>query len=347
MPKLDYRKFMGEIRKNNLAGGYFLFGSELYLLEHALRKFLDKVVPGQSAFNLQRFEGEKSVLDLSALEDAVENLPMMAARKVVLVHDLNPEQLAADETKRLQKMLEQLPETTVLVFYVTGFELNLKTSRKTQNFLKALEKSGTVVEFAPLSRPELCKFLADTAAKRLCFLSPAAVERMIDRTGTDLTQLLSSLEQLVNYTGQGEITAEAVDLLTVQTMDATAFDLANALLRGRLSAALEAVAELKAQRIEPIMAAGALNSAFADIYRAKCALAAGKNAAAVTEDFGYSPRVRFRVDNAFRSAGKMELSRLRTAVRCLHELDLQLKSSRADGYELLERALVKIDSGKE
>ena len=43
----------------------------------------------------------------------------------------------------------------------------------------------------------------------------------------------------------------------------------------------------------------------------------------------------------------MELSRLRTAVRCLHELDLQLKSSRADGYELLERALVKIDSGKE
>lgn len=347
MAKLDARKLMGEIRKNNIGGAYFLYGSELYLLNRCLERLLQKAVPSPNEFNPERFEGEKGALDLSALEDAVDNLPFMASSKTVVVHDLNPEQLAAEDTKRLQKLVENLPENVILVFYVTGFEVNLKTSRKTQNFIKFMEKAGTVGEFSPLSKPDLAKFLMDQAAKRQCFLSAAAADRMIDRSGSDLTNLLSELDQLIAFTGEGEITVASVDTLVPQTMDATAFDLANTLLRGNLSGALGIVGELKAQRAEPIMVAGALNSAFVDLYRAKCALAAGANAAQVTADFGYNPRVRFRVDNAFRSAGRMELSRLRQGIRCLHALDLTLKSSRADAFECLEQTLVKIHSGIE
>ena len=347
MPRIDFRKLGGEIKKNELSGGYFLYGSEQYLLSRYLGRLLKRVVPGASAFNLQRFEAERGQIDWSEVEDAVQNLPMMAPRKAVVLHDLNPEQLTSEETKRLQKLVEELPDSTNLVLYVSGFELPVKTSRKVQNFLKFMEKKGTVVEFTPLSKNDIGKYLTDEAAKSGCFLSLAVADRMIEACGPDLTALLANLEKLIAFTGKGEITAAAVDNLVEKTMDATAFDLANFLLRGNLDAALEAVAELKAQRIEPIVVAGALNSAFLDLYRAKCARAEGKNPAEVTADFGYSPRVRFRVDNAFKSAGRTETESLRRAIRLLHRLDRQLKSSRADSYELLEATLVRIQAGKE
>ncbi len=345
MAKIDFKKLGGEIKKNELSGAYFLYGSEQYLLSRYLERLLKRVVPGMAAFNLQRFEAEKRELDWSAVEDAAQNLPMMAPRKAVVLHDLNPDQLPAEELKRLQKLVEELPESTVLVIYVTGFELLVKASRKVQNFLKFMEKNGTVVEFPPLSKGDLAKYLSGEAAKADCFLPSAAAGRLVESVGNDLTTLLKDLEKLVAFTGAGEITAETVDALVEKTMDATAFDLANAALRGDLDTALHAVAALKAQRAEPIAVAGALNSAFLDLYRAKCALAAGKNAAEAAADFGYNPRVRFRVDNAFRSAARTEIGALRRGIGLLHELDLRLKSSKADSYELLEAALVRLRTG--
>jgi len=347
MPRIDYRKLGAEIKRNELSGAYFLYGSEQYLLTRYLDRMLSKVVPAMAAFNLQRFEGEKGQIDWNEVEDASQNLPMMAPRKAVVLHDLNPEQLPADETKRFQKLLEDLPESTVLIVYVTGFELSVKGNRKTQNFLKHFEAKGTVVEFLPLSQADVAKYLATEAAKANCFLSASVADRMVAACGNDLTTLLANLEKLVAFTGSGEITSSAVDTLVEKTVDATAFDLANALLRGDLDAALKDVAELKIQRVEPIVIAGALNSAFVDLYRAKCAIAAGKNAAAVASDFGYNPRVRFRVDNAMRTAGRTDLETLRRSIRVLHDLDLRLKSSRVDSFELLEEALVRIRTGVE
>ena len=347
MPRMDARGFAGEIRKNRLSGAYFLYGSELYLLDRYLERFLQRAVPGMAAFNLQRFEAGKGTLDWGALEDAVQNLPMMAERKVVLLHDPDPEKLAADELKRLQKLVEELPETTLLVVYITGFALSVKGNRKTQNFITFFEKHGTAVEFAPLSKNDLAKYLSDTAAKSGCFLPQTLADRMIEYCGVELTALLQNLEKVVAFTGKGEVQPEAVENLVEKTMDATAFDLANALMRGNLPGALDAVAELKAQRVEPIMVAGALNSAFLDLYRAKCALAAGKRIPEMTEDFSYNPKVRFRVENAFRSAGKMDTEALRRGIRLLHRLDLELKSSRADPFELLEETLVRIHAGDE
>ncbi len=347
MPKIDFRKLNEEIKKNNLTGAYFLFGSEQYLLMKYLEKLLKRAVPDMSAFNLQRFEAEKGQIDWGAVEDAVQNLPMMALRKVVVLHNLNPDQLSTEEMKRLQKLVEELPDSTIFVLYITGFELPVKSSRKVQNFLKFMEKNGTVVDFLPLSKNDLSRYLVSEAAKSGCVLSTEVAGRMVEDCGADLTTLLSNLEKVISYTGQGEITIKTVEELTEKTMDATAFDLANAVLRGNLDTALRAVAELKAQRVEPIMIAGAVNSAFVDLYRAKCALAAGKTAADMTADFGYNPRIRFRVDNAFRSAGRMELETLRRGMRLLKKLDSQLKSSRSEPYELLETTLVQIQAGKE
>lgn len=347
MAKLDARKLTGEIRKNNIGGAYFLYGSELYLLNRCLERLLQNAVPSPNEFNPDGLKEKKehSTFPHSRTRWTISRLWQAPRRWWYTTSTL--EQLAAEDTKRLQKLVENLPENVILVFYVTGFEVNLKTSRKTQNFIKFMEKAGTVGEFSPLSKSDLAKFLMDQAAKRQCFLSAAAADRMIDRSGSDLTNLLSELDQLIGFTGEGEIAVASVDTLVPQTMDATAFDLANTLLRGNLSGALDIVGELKAQHAEPIMVAGALNSAFVDLYRAKCALVAGANAAQVTADFGYNPRFVSGWTTPFAVPAAWSSPVCGRGFAAWHALDLTLKSSRADAFECLEQTLVKIHSGIE
>lgn len=346
MARVDWKRFGGDIRHNEISGAYFLYGSEQYLLSRYLSRFLKRAVPSMEAFNLQRFEMEKGKIDWNSIEDAAQNLPMFSPKKVVLLKNFNPEQMAADEIKRVEKLVAELPETTLLMMSLTGAELSLKKSRQAANFVKFMETNGTVVEFVPLGRYDLAKYMIDEAGKRGCFLSSALADRMVEYCGADLTALLANLEKLIAFTGKGEVRPEALDELVEKAMEATAFDLANAVLRGDLDRALRVVAELKEKRAEPVMVAGAVNSAFVDLYRAKCALGEKKPAAQIVSDFDYSPRVRFRVDNAMRSAGRMEMSALRRGIRLLHELDLDLKSSRADPFELLEITLVRIQTGQ-
>ena len=205
-----------------------------------------------------------------------------------------------------------------------------------------MEKKGTVVEFKPADRGRIAKTLIDAAAKQRCFLSRETAERIIDLSGTSLVALLGEVDKLCAFVQQGEITPEAVDQLVIRSIDANAFDLANSIVRGNLGRALAVLDDLKFQRYEPVMISGALSSAMVDLYRAKAASAAGKRSADVVSDFQYNPRVKFRVDNAFRDSAKLDLRRLRRCIEVFHTLDLQLKSMKADSYELIEIALVDL-----
>ena len=77
------------------------------------------------------------------------------------------------------------------------------------------------------------------------------------------------------------------------------------------------------------MILSALISSFADLYRAKAALAAGLGQAELEKDFGYR-KGDFRVKNALRDAGRFSAGYLRHALRVLGEADALLKSSRLD-----------------
>ena len=347
MPRIDYKKLASLVTKNEISGTYLLYGDEQYLLMRSYRKFIRRIVTAMPAFNLQVFECTTDFAGFDAIEAAVQNLPMMAPQKAVVLHDLDPAKLNADDTERLKAMVKDLPETTVLVLYNTGVEFAKKGESKGQNLLRFLEKNATVTEFPFQNKNDVAKYLVDEAAKLNCHLPIHVADLMIERSGLDLTVLMGELEKVAAFTGRGEIKKETVSELVIKTMDATSFDLARAVLRSNIEEALRIVGELKAQRADPIMVFGAVNSSVCDLYRAKCAIAEGKLPEDMAKDFGYSTNVRFRVDNAYRDARKVDFSALRRSVFELHELDGMLKNGHGEGYsyELLESTVVTLCTG--
>lgn len=340
MPTINDQAFVKSIRQGEFANLYMLYGKETYMLEGCLKLLLNRAVVVQKMLNLNRFDGAKCTLE--EIENVTETLPVLAPRRCVVVSDLNVEKLGKNQYEQLKGIVCNLPETTVLVLAYPNTEINLRKSARYRAFSALVSKNGVLVEFSPKTQSELSKVLAKRAAKQGAELTPAASRRLIDCCGTELSRLTVELDKLAAYAGQdGVIGPEMVDELVVPSVDSSSFDLARAILQGRDQQAFSLLGELFDQRQEAITILGALNMSFIDIYRAKCAQAAGKDADAITSVFSYKGK-EFRMRNSMRDASRFSPARIKRCLGILMEADVKLKSSRADNRVILETAIARM-----
>ena len=74
------------LKRESPANLYIFYGDEDYLRDYYLTEMRKKTVPdGMESFNLRIFQGKD--LELQALSEAVEAVPMMSDRTLVLVYD--------------------------------------------------------------------------------------------------------------------------------------------------------------------------------------------------------------------------------------------------------------------
>ena len=103
-----------ELQAGKVRPAYFFYGEEDFLT----RTYTDMVIKTAGALegdglNLLRFRG---VPDMDKLSDFAESMPFFAPNKCVRITDLDPESLDNQQLKDMIKLVEELPETTVIVF---------------------------------------------------------------------------------------------------------------------------------------------------------------------------------------------------------------------------------------
>jgi DNA polymerase-3 subunit delta len=340
MPIIDEKEMRRQLSRDDLKPVYFIYGSELYLKEHYVSQICKKFAQdGMAEFNLQRFDGKKCYPEL--LTEAAEQLPVMAGRKCVTVCDLDLDSLTEPELEAFKMVAEDVPESTVLVFYFFSAEPNPKRSAKVRGFIDAVLRRGCVLELNRRSAGELAKILADGAARRGCRLNPTTAKRIIMVCGNDLQTLQTELEKLCAFATGREITPEDVDSVCVPTLEASVFSLAGEILTLRTDGALGILNTLLTNRQEPVMIFGALSGAFVDIALAKTASRAGKTYHEAAADFGYKG-TEFKMRNAFTAAKGLSEKAVSDCIATLGQTDLKLKSSRASGGLILQELIFRL-----
>ena len=331
--------FLKQLKSGNVSGAYYLYGPETAFTLAALKRIEKAVDTGAfDAFNRVRFDGAK--LDMDALAEACEALPMMAPQKCVVIRDINADKLAADVLDRLIAVVNDLPDSTVLVICNTVEQVDpKKIPAKVKKLIEAFKKNGTVCEFARKDRTALKRALCERAAKQYINLEADTAEYMIDRCGSDYATLLHELEKLCAYVKDREITRKDIDDCCIATVEASAFELAKCILSSNYDKALNLIDDLFSLRQEPVAILGALSMAFADLYRAKCAMNAGVSPEQTAVDFAYPKNRLFAVKNARRDAGRFTVAQIRGCVKALYRADLALKSSRTPPRLVLEQML--------
>ena len=101
---------------------YLFYGRDTGALEPFAKKLAAKLCPPEAQMmNLHIFDAQE--LDMEALADAVQVLPMFAERVVVTLNGLNMENMLKNQADLLRGIVADIPETTVMIISEGGEEL--------------------------------------------------------------------------------------------------------------------------------------------------------------------------------------------------------------------------------
>ncbi len=341
MAEINYSALDSHINGGTPSNVYLICGDDGYLRRSSLEKLKAAYMPTfMPEFNYNEFDG--SSCRIEEIAAGVEMLPVMTDRKMVVVKDLDASAIGSEQYIKLEQLLGSLYDTCVLIFFNVSVKSSVKNGDKQGAMRGLIKKFGTVINCKTPSIGEIADILMYSAKEMGADISRGDANFMIERCGTDITNLLSELAKLYSLCN-GKITRAAIESNTNQSVDVKAYMLASNVIQGKRREAFEIMRDLFDERTEPVAVLAIMSGAFVDLYRAKLASACGKNAEDMVGIFGdeYKGKEK-RLSFSFRDCRRYSPELLRRWCVKLYQTDAALKSSRTDGRILMEQLLAEM-----
>jgi len=286
-----------EIRKQIKSGKtgplYLLEGDDLQSRHDLAIEFANIVDEGIQAFNVQSFYANEATNQdgrdqlIGSLLSNARTLPMMAPRRVIVVHEadrlLAPKRGKAEEdgepepasatapagkpgkarrvattpAEELEAYIENPEPMTTLVFVSGPLDANRRV-------VKLLRKHADVVDCGTLHDPrEAAIWITKRLEKDELTIEPKAISLLLQTTGLTLGKIRPEIEKLVLYAaGESAITVAHVrDLVIPQEESEGTFALMDAVQNANAPRALREVSALIESGVQPPVILGQLRAA--------------------------------------------------------------------------------------
>jgi len=326
--------------KKDLADGtpgqlYILHGEETYLRDYYLGKLREMLLEGgMGAFNLHEI-GAKEMTP-QRLEEAVDCLPMMGARTLVMVTDYDLFKAGEKDREEYIRIFSQLPDYCCVVFLYDL--IDYKGDARTK-LAAALKQHGTVVNFVRQDQGDL----VDWVRRRFRALGKDIDSRLaldlIFLCGDLMTNLIGEIEKIGAYSRQKHITKADIEAVATPQLDAVVFRMTDAIGEGNFDKAMSVLGELYQMQEPPIKIMWSLGKQMRQIYSARLAMEQGRGASYVASLWNLKP---YPADKLMGSARRFSLKWCRRAVVKCGQTDLAMKSTGQDGQELLTSLLLEL-----
>lgn len=267
---------------------YLIEGDDLQSRHDLATEFAGVVEEGLHAFNVESFHANEAssagardqMIDL--ILAAARTLPMMAPRRVVLVHDA--ERLLSPKRAKEEEVVESAPEATgrkrkapVAVSPVEALEAYFEAPEPmtslvfvagpldpNRRLVKLLRKRAAAVDCGSLeTAQEAAAWIRRRLEKDELDIEPKAIGRILDATALNLGRIRAEVEKLVLYAaGESMVTeAHVRDLLMPEPEPGEDFALGKAIWNGQASAALAEVSAQLEAGAQPVMVLGQIRAA--------------------------------------------------------------------------------------
>lgn len=330
--------------KKHLSGGHFqklylCFGEEKMLVKRSV-ELIEKKIGGElSEFNYHVFDNDSDISEISVSADII---PFMSERNIIRINDMDVDKLRKDDFEALMKILQTLPDSTVVIFAMPTLEATSKTAKaQMKKLISYADKNGVCIELSHRSGLALERDMVKWAKAGGCTMNELTAHHLIQNAGEDLNRLNAEMKKLTAYADGGEITDEMVDLLVSKSADASVYDLFGLIVAGNTDKALKALSVLFYQRVEPMYICTVLSGAYLDAYRARVGGEAGKTDEAIGEDFDYKKRV-WVLKKIRSQIRRVTTSALRLSLDELLAVQTRLVSEMVDEKLEVERLVCKL-----
>jgi DNA polymerase III delta subunit len=271
------------IKSGNTGPLYLLEGDDLQSRHDLAVEFANLVEEGLQAFNVESFYANEASNAAGrdqltgALLSASRTLPMMASKRVVIVHEaerlLAPKR-AKDEdqgeldlpkkgkrgatpAEELEAYVENPEPMTTLVFVAGALDAN-------RRIVKLLRKHADVVDCGSLESPrDAAVWIQKRLEKDELTIDPKALNLLLQTTGLSLGRIRAEIEKLVLYAaGEAVITpAHVKDLVIPENESEGVFALIEAVRNSNAPRALLEISALIDAGVQPPLILGQLRAA--------------------------------------------------------------------------------------
>ena len=337
----DELSVKNHIKAGNPSRVYLVFGDESYLSVFYANQIASSVTDTSGmSFNYYCFDSETVSFD--AVYEACETLPVMSDRVCVFVKDYNFSKATADELEAYTEYFRNIPESSTLIFLMSSVEVDKKTNAKWKNVIDTVNKHGTVINLSKRTDSQVADLLVRSAGKRNTSISRENAEYFISVVGSQMNVLLNEFDKVCAYSQGNEVTKEMIDSIAVRSIEASVFDLTDAINSNRNDRAFEILSELIKTKTEATIIIGTIAFGYVDIYRAKAAEMNRSGYSEYLKSFANYKNKSFRLEKAAKNARKLTMKQIKELLQAVSEADIRIKSFSVDNTVILEELVAKL-----
>lgn len=273
---IKFEALRRQIDGGQIASLYLFIGEERRLHEEALKMLFDTIDPALRPFNAAVFtigsdNGTGSKTTIAQALDAANQMPMMSARRIVVIRDFD--KIKEDEQEHVFRYLKNPSPTTTVVFQAPSPDRRRKLT-------VSLLKSSTVAALDAFDDQRATRWATDYLKELHCRIEANALQLLIRLTGTGLTRLANELEKLAAYADGGTIDRAAVAELVSRVREDSGWDLWDAIGAGDRKRALRLMNHMLEDR-DPLPTLGSIASYYRKLLIGKDLMDRGASTEAI------------------------------------------------------------------
>lgn len=328
-----------DIKKGALNAVYLFFGPEEYLIGYYLKELERMLVdPMFKSFNYCVLEGKEHTMSIINICDT---LPVMSEKKLIVIREsglFGSESKGkkgkhdSDEIDALIGYLANVPKGIHLVFV----EQNVNKRSKMYN---AVKDRGVCVEFKHPQEEELVKWITKVLNSERVRIGKSEAIYLANLCNPGMIEVLNEVRKLIDYVGQDkEVTKEHIDSICIKSLQSKVFDMIDSITLRKPEKAYELLNDMIILK-EPLQKINVLVARhFKLLYYVKQMKTKGLAAEKIAGYLNVQP---FIAGKYVRQSGNYTSEKLKQAIRSSLEMDIRIKTGKADPRIALETLIAE------
>ena len=335
----SYREYEAELRRRiagaDIPRAALIFGEQDLLRSENARALREAALDGGDAMNSTVLRGNRT--SAAQIIDLAGTMPFFAPRRVITVEESAFFSGSGGDIDRLAAYMEQIPETTCLIFVEPAPNASGKLYR-------AIARHGFLLRCDTPDEGWIRSWTAQRFADAGLRIDGRTLSLFLEGAGEDLLRIRSEADKLIGYClGAGEISEKDVEAVCTPAVKDRIFDMIRAATLGRRDETLSIYMDLRRIQTPPQVILSLLVRQYTQLLEAGELLMTHdeKETAAALKISPWILSNRFRP--ALRGATRF---RLENALEACVRADEEYKNGKIAPELAVEELLVRLSAGR-
>lgn len=316
---------------------YLFYGAETFLVQNYEKTLTEAILPaGAEMMNLEILEEKRATAE--KIMESAETFPFLNDKRLVVVKKSGFFQKgsAKEEGEKLLKYMEDLPETTCILFVEDKAEKNNRLYKKVASV-------GEVVEFKTPTERDLTAWIAKECKQGGLSIANSVVAQFLNRVEPNMEAMAQEIGKLIAYkSGEGEITVSDVLEVCTPSLESKVFDLVRAVAEAKPKQAITIYKNLLLQKQSPYMILSLVTRQFRLILETALLSADGLTNGMIAEKLEIRE---FQLREYQKQSRRFSVEQWQKALSECLDTDLQIKNGLVGEEIAVELLIMKYSAG--